>query len=206
MSVTETILNEKIIAIVRENNRERAIDVLEWLHAGGMKVMEVSLTTPSAIRVISKAKATFGNDALVGVGTVLTVADLQESLTAGADFVVCPNLDREIVESCMIRGKLCIPGVFSVTEIREAIKLGCKLQKFFPAEPIGPEYIRAVRAPFPEVKLIPTGGINLDNAETWLKAGAVALGVGGSLTRGSRYEVIERANQLIQIVEKSSRE
>ncbi len=170
-----------VIAIFRVDAPQNCIPAMEALLRGGLQVFEVTMTTPGALGVVSDARRTFGDRALVGVGTVIDRSEAGEAVAAGAQFVVSPSLDREVVEYCSAKGVASCPGTFTATEIVQAWKWGADLIKVFPISQVGPGYIRAIRGPLPKVRLVPTGGIDAANLGEYLNAGAFAVGIGGGL-------------------------
>lgn len=170
-----------VIAIFRVDAPDRCIPAMEALARGGLNVFEVTMTTPDAVRVVSKATKKFGDSALVGAGTVIRANEAEKAISSGAQFIVSPSLSREVIEVCGKRGVVSCPGAFTATEIVQAREWGADLVKVFPASQVGPDYIRAIRGPLPDVPLVPTGGIDASNLKEYLHAGAFAVGIGGGL-------------------------
>lgn len=200
-----TLLRERVIGIVRLNESERVLPVLQAIHAGGVKCVEVSLTTPDALGAIRAARDRLP-DAIIGAGTVCTPESAEAAVRAGASFLVTPVTVPELVR---LAHSLDVPiamGAFTPTEIHTADAAGADLIKLFPASSLTPGFVRAVLAPFPALRLVPTGGVGAENAREWLSAGAVALGVGGGLTRaaavaeGKYEELTEYARRLMASV------
>jgi 2-dehydro-3-deoxyphosphogluconate aldolase/(4S)-4-hydroxy-2-oxoglutarate aldolase len=154
----------------------------------GLVAVEITFTLPSAARAIEKLRASHP-DALVGAGTVRTLAHLEDAVAAGAQFLVAPGLHPQLLEAAQRRGVLLMPGVFTASEVDVGLRLGASLLKLFPAEPSGPEYLAALLQPFPEARLVPTGGISAANARAYIKAGAAAVAMGSSLFRASRIAI-----------------
>ena len=148
---------------------------------GGVAVMEFPLTNPEAVDAIARLRTKLQRDALIGAGSVLTPEQANAVIDAGAQFVVSPNTSLAVIDTCLNRGVPPIPGAMTPTEIMTAVQLGAPAVKVFPARGLGPAYIKDVLAPMPDLRLVPTGGINADNAQAFLRAGAFALGVGGAL-------------------------
>ncbi|MSP13237.1 MAG: bifunctional 4-hydroxy-2-oxoglutarate aldolase/2-dehydro-3-deoxy-phosphogluconate aldolase [Chloroflexi bacterium] len=180
-SVLDRILATKLIAIVRLNSADQLLQVAEAIAAGGIDIIEFTLTTPGALEVLQKASAYFGDRVVLGAGTVLDSETGLLAIQAGARFIVSPILNLDLVRLCRRYSVPALPGAYTPTEIMQAWEAGADLVKVFPAETLGPAYIKAVKAPLPQVRLVPTGGISTENARTYLDAGAVALGVGSSL-------------------------
>lgn len=151
------------------------------LLAGGINAIEITLTTPDAFAAIREASRELGGQALVGVGTVLKPYDCQAALDAGAQFVVTPICRTELVALSHAAGKPVMLGAFTPTEVQAAHEAGADFVKLFPAELVGPAYVKALRAPLPHLRIIPTGGVTLENLGQWFEAGCPAVGVGGSL-------------------------
>lgn len=155
--------------------------VFDALADGGVRAIEVTMTVPGAVSLIGRLAASLPSGILLGAGTVVDAASARAVIDAGARFIVSPVFRREVVEVCIERGAAACPGCFSPTEILEAHDAGADIVKVFPATALGPQYIKDLRAPMPQLKLMPTGGVSLDNAGDWIRAGAVAVGVGSSL-------------------------
>lgn len=159
---------------------ERSVEVLV---GEGLDCIEVTLNSPSALDILPHLRTRFAGRACLGAGTVRSATDVELAAAAGAEFLVAPWLDRDAVARAKALGRPLIPGVYTASEVGQAQAAGCALLKLFPSEPAGPAYLEALRAPLPEAAFVPTGGIDLDNAGAYLRAGAVALGIGSSLTR-----------------------
>lgn len=180
-SVTDTIVTTGIVAIVRLTHYDRVVDITQALVAGGISVIEFTLTGEGALRAIAEARAACGEAAYIGVGTVLDTRDAVEAIAAGAQFVVTPVLQVEVIETCRVRGVPIVCGALTPTEALTAHRAGAEFIKIFPARLGGPQYLRDILAPLPHLRLIPTGGVNVENARAYREAGAVAVGVGGNL-------------------------
>ena len=181
MSVIEQILSKKIIAVVRLDDYARAVDVARALVAGGITVLEFTLTGQGAIEAVSATRKAMGDAVCVGVGTVLKAEDADAAINAGAQFAVTPAVLRQVIATCVKRQTLVLGGGFTPTELLEAHESGAELVKVFPARLGGPKFIKDVLAPLPFLKLVPTGGVGPENARDYLAAGAVAVGIGGNL-------------------------
>jgi 2-dehydro-3-deoxyphosphogluconate aldolase / (4S)-4-hydroxy-2-oxoglutarate aldolase len=181
MSALQQILSQKIIAVVRLEDYNRAVDVARALAAGGVTVLEFTLTGHGAIEALSATRKALGDAVCVGVGTVLRAEDAEAAIDAGAQFMVTPALRRQVIAACVKRQTLVVCGGFSPTELLEAYEAGSELVKVFPAQLGGPRFIKDVLAPMPFLKLVPTGGVSPENAREYLNAGAVAVGIGGNL-------------------------
>ena len=182
MKVFESINSTKIVAILRGLTYEENLKVIECLIDSGITNLEVTLNTSSALETIKKARQTY-KEAHIGAGTVINKDGALRAIEAGAEFLISPNLSEEVVSTAKSNGILMLPGVFSPTEIVQACQLGCKMVKLFPAISLGTKYIKQVRGPLDDIKIMVVGGIDISNAKDYLLNGADALGVGGSLIR-----------------------
>lgn len=181
MSAIQQILAKKIVAVVRLDDYTRGVDVAQALVAGGVTVLEFTLTGHGALEAISATRRALGDAVCVGVGTVLRPDDAKAAIEAGAEFVVTPALRRKVIATCVKRQTLVLCGGLTPTELLEAYEAGAELVKVFPARLGGPKFIKDVLAPMPFLKLVPTGGVSPENARDYLAAGAVAVGIGGNL-------------------------
>lgn len=180
-SSLEQLLDRGVVAIIRSPDSSRLVDVAEALLAGGVSAMEVTFTVPRAHQVLEEVADRLGGRILLGAGTVLDAATARTAMLAGAEFIVSPVVSKEVIACCRRYSKLSLPGALTPTEILTAWEAGADIVKVFPSEITGPAYLKAVRAPLPQVRLMPTGGVNLETAADYLRAGACALGIGGSL-------------------------
>jgi len=179
--IIEQLLNPGIIAVVRAKRADQVVPLAEALVAGGIIAVEITMTTPNAINAIREASAKLGNRALIGVGTVLDEATCRAAIAAGAQFVVSPICRRELVPIAHQAGKPIMLGSYTPTEAQLAHEAGADFIKIFPADGLGPNYLKALRAPLPHLKIIPTGGVDLTTIADFIKAGCVAVGAGSSL-------------------------
>ncbi|MBZ4654184.1 MAG: bifunctional 2-keto-4-hydroxyglutarate aldolase/2-keto-3-deoxy-6-phosphogluconate aldolase [Peptococcaceae bacterium] len=181
------ILNSGIVAIVRTETTEKAIKTVEAIKAGGISVIEVTMTVPNAIDAIKNLVDYCGKeDIILGVGSVLDPETARIAILAGAEYVVTPNVNTDVIKLCNRYQVPIMPGAMTIKEIIEAMEAGADIVKVFPGEMLGPAFIKAVRGPLPQAPLMPTGGVSLDNIKNWFDAGAVAVGIGGSLTEGAK--------------------
>jgi len=181
MTALQQILNQKIVAVVRLDDYSQAVDVARALVAGGITVMEFTLTGAGALEAIRATRQAMGGAVCVGVGTVLKSEDAESAIDAGAQFAVTPALRRGVIDSCVRRNTTVLCGGLTPTELLEAYEAGAELGKVFPARLGGPKFIKDILAPMPFLKLVPTGGVSPENAREYLSAGAVAVGIGGNL-------------------------
>ena len=170
-----------VVAVVRLKDAARVRAAVEALAAGGVRAIEITMTVPGAVDVLRQLAAALPHDFVVGAGTVLDAATARAVVDAGASFVVGPVYRADVIRACHERNAAAIPGCFSPTEILDAHDAGADIVKVFPATSLGPQFLKDVRAPLPQVKLMPTGGVTLDNAGDWIRAGAVAVGLGSAL-------------------------
>ena len=182
------MLDSGVVAVIRAKSKEQLKDIALALIEGGVPSIEVTMTTPKAIAGIEMLADTLGDRAIVGVGTVLDASTAREAISAGAQFVVSPVLDPEVIATTRKYGKISIPGAFTPTEILRAWTLGADVVKVFPSTSLGPGYFKDILAPLPQVRLTPTGGVDLKNAGEWIKAGAACIGVGSSMVTKAALE------------------
>lgn len=175
------MLSSGVVAVIRAQSKDQLKDIAAALIEGGVPSIEVTMSTPKAIAGIEMLADALGDKAIVGVGTVLDAATARDAIAAGAQFVVSPILDPEIIATTRRYGKISIPGAFTPTEILKAWTAGADVVKVFPSTSLGPTYFKDILAPLPQVRLTPTGGVDLKNAGDWIKAGAACLGAGSSL-------------------------
>ena len=170
-----------VVAIIRASDSAQLVDVVNALREGGVTCIEVTMTTPNALEVIRQARADCGESAAIGVGTVLDSETARAAILAGAQFVVAPILDLPTVETCKRYGVPIMPGAMTPTEIVRAWQAGADFVKVFPTSTLGATFIKDLRGPLPQIKLVPTGGVNLETVADFIKAGCAAVGVGGAL-------------------------
>jgi 2-dehydro-3-deoxyphosphogluconate aldolase/(4S)-4-hydroxy-2-oxoglutarate aldolase len=175
------ILDGGIVAVVRAESGESLVKVVRALADGGVTAAEITFTVPDAIEVIRQVRHEIGDAVILGAGTVLDPETARAALLAGAEYIVAPSLNVEVIRLCRRYDKVVMPGAFTPTEVVAAWEAGADVVKVFPADVGGPPYLKALRGPLPQVRLMPTGGVDLNTAENFLKAGACCLGVGGSL-------------------------
>ena len=180
-AVVAAIEQAGVVAVIRLQDPARLRAVVDALATGGIRALEVTMTVPRAIEMIAELAPALPDGFLVGAGTVLDADTASRAIGAGARFVVSPVLRRAVIAECHRQGCPAMPGCFSPTEILDAWDAGADIVKVFPATSLGPGYFRDVRAPLPQVKLMPTGGVSVENAGDWIRAGAVAVGVGSAL-------------------------
>jgi 2-dehydro-3-deoxyphosphogluconate aldolase / (4S)-4-hydroxy-2-oxoglutarate aldolase len=196
-----------IIPVVRANSADEAMRAIDAIREGGVSVLEITMTVPGAVNVIAQVAARYGDDALVGAGTVLDAETARACILNGAQFVVSPALNLETIACCRKYGVAVLPGALTPTEVLEAWTAGADFVKVFPAGSLGgASYIKSLKAPLPQIEMVPTGGVSMKTAADFIKAGASALGVGADLVdlkaiRDGQLSVItERAKQYVEIV------
>lgn len=170
-----------VVAVIRMKDADKLRAVVDAIAEGGVRAIEVTMTVPGAIGLIAKLAGSLPSDILLGAGTVTDADTARAVIDAGARYVVSPVFRPEVIAACHERDIAAAPGCFTPTEILNAHECGADVVKVFPATALGPQYIKDVRAPLPQVRLMPTGGVSLDNAGDWIRAGAIAVGVGSAL-------------------------
>jgi 2-dehydro-3-deoxyphosphogluconate aldolase/(4S)-4-hydroxy-2-oxoglutarate aldolase len=205
--VLKRIRDTGLIPVVRAESSDQAMRAVAALKAGGLDVLEVTMTVPGAIEVIRAMLSEYGSGTLIGAGTVLDPETAQACIQAGAQFIVSPALNEETIKFCRREGVAIFPGALTPTEVVRAWKAGADAVKVFPAGAVGgASYLKALKAPLPQIELIPTGGVSLKTAADFIKAGAMALGVGADLVDsqalrdGNSVLITERARQFLDIV------
>ncbi len=179
------ITDDATVVIVRLDDADEAFRASEAAIAGGIRAIEVTLSTPGALRVIERLVEAHGSSVSIGAGTVLDAPSAYASISAGASFLVTPHLSREVIRTANRYQVPTVSGAYSPTEIMQSVEEGADIVKLFPAE-IGPAYVAAVLAPFAHVPLMPAGGVSAANARTWFDAGVCAVGVGSTITKAAR--------------------
>lgn len=195
--ICRTICEIGIVPVIRAASAEQGRAAAEAVHRGGIRTIEITMTVPGAIRVLEKLADAMGDQVLLGAGTILDPETARAAILAGAQFLVAPSLNTRVIEMARRYSKTVLPGALTPTEVLSAWEAGADFVKVFPAGSVGgPKYIKALKAPFPQVELVPTGGVNLETATDFLLAGSAALGVGGELVdakalKAGKLEVIE---------------
>jgi 2-dehydro-3-deoxyphosphogluconate aldolase/(4S)-4-hydroxy-2-oxoglutarate aldolase len=209
-AILSAIIDIGIVPVVRTSSAESAIRSIEAIYRGGIRSAEITMTVPGAIRALEKVADQFGDKIVLGAGTVLDPETARACMLAGAEFFVTPSLKLATIEMVKRYSKVILPGALTPTEVVTAWEAGADMVKIFPCGNVGgPKYIKALRGPFPHIAMVPTGGVNLDTAGEFLKAGAAAVAVGGELVdaktiQEGRFEVFEeRARQYLAAVAKA---
>lgn len=206
--IIRRITDVGVVAVIRANNSEEAIKISEACIKGGIPAIELTFTVPGAVDVIKRLNERFSHDELIlGAGTVLDSETARLAILNGATYIVSPHFDLETAKLCNRYQIPYMPGTLTITEMVTAIEAGCDIVKLFPGSAFGPSYVKAVKGPLPQVNIMPTGGVNLDNIGEWIKNGVVAVGVGGDLTRpantGDFKGVEDNARLFVEAVRKA---
>jgi len=200
------VLDGGIVAIIRAEQGERLVDVARALADGGIDVIEVTFTVPRVLEIISAVRDALGDRILLGAGTVLDPESARSAMLAGAEFIVAPNVNPDVIRLCRRYDKLVMPGALTPTEVLRAWETGADIVKVFPADVGGPAYLKSLAGPLPQVRLLPTGGVNLDTIEDFLRAGACAVGLGSALVErqavadGNVERIRELAGRYVEAV------
>ena len=197
-------LDGQVIAVLRTTHANEYAPVIESLIAGGIHFIELTLTTQGVLGLLPVIRETFG-DTQIGIGTVTTVSEAGHALDAGAQFLVTPTMNLPVIHLAATRGTTVIPGGLTPTELHAGWNAGATAVKVFPASTVGPDYITQLRGPFPDIQLVPSGGISIEEAPRWIAAGAQAVSLGGPLLRdafkgGNLQELTERASRVTNSV------
>lgn len=195
--VIKRVIDEKIVAVIRGANTDEAIKISRACIKGGVQLIELTFTVPNVDRAIVQLIHEYGNDVVVGAGTVLEATTARIAIMAGAQFIVSPGFDADTARLCNLYQIPYMAGCMTITEMMTANAHGVDIIKLFPGSQFGPSFIKAVHGPLPHVKIMPTGGVNLDNAQEWIKNGAIALGVGGNLTKGNTSQITQTAKLFV---------
>ena len=197
-----------VVAIMRANSPDQLLSAADAIKEGGVNAIEVTMTTPGALDVIKQATSRYGSEVLFGVGSVLDPESARAAILAGAQFVVCPTLDVRTIALCRRYAVPVMPGAYTPTEILTAWEAGADIVKVFPASVGGPGYIKAVKAPFPQVRLMPVGGVDLNTTAEFIRAGCDLVAVGGALVDQKLLDargfaaITERARRFREEVER----
>ena len=209
IEMIKKISDAGIVAVIRATSKEEGIKIVEAVKKGGIKALEITMTVPGAIDIIKELTQIYKDDEdmLIGAGTVLDPETARACILAGAKYIVSPYLDVETVKMCNRYRVAIMPGIMTVKEAVEALEYGAEILKVFPGNAYGPSIISSFKGPIPQGNFMPTGGVNLENIKDWIKAGAVAVGTGGDLTKGAKtgdYELVaETAAKFVEEVRKA---
>jgi 2-dehydro-3-deoxyphosphogluconate aldolase/(4S)-4-hydroxy-2-oxoglutarate aldolase len=177
----QRVLDGGVVAILRADSGEQLVRVAEALYEGGIDVIEVTFTVPGVLGILSAVRDSLGDKILLGAGTVLDAESARAAMLAGAEFIVCPTVNLDVIRMCRRYDKLVMPGALTPTEVLTAWEAGADIVKVFPADVGGPGYLKALHGPLPQVKLLPTGGVDLETLAGFFAAGACAVGLGSAL-------------------------
>ena len=203
------VLDAGIVAVVRAPDSQQLVEVARALADGGVNVIEITMSVPNALDVLRQVRQALGERILLGAGTVLDAETARAVLLAGAEYIVTPTLNLEVIRLCQRYDKLVLPGAFTPTEILTAWEAGADIVKVFPADVVGPAFFKAIGGPLPHIRLMPTGGVDLNTAADFLKAGACCLGIGSQLVEPKAVaernfdRIRDLARQYVGIVQKT---
>jgi 2-dehydro-3-deoxyphosphogluconate aldolase/(4S)-4-hydroxy-2-oxoglutarate aldolase len=193
--VLQDVIDSGVVAVIRAESKEQGIKIIEAVKKGGIKALEITLTVPGAVDIIKELVETYKDeDVIIGAGTVLDPESARACILAGAKYVVSPCFDLETMKLCNRYAVPMMPGIMTPKEAVAALEAGADILKVFPGNLFGPSVIGAFRGPIPQGNYMPTGGVSLDNVDEWIKQGAIAVGVGGDLTKGAKtgdYAAVE---------------
>ncbi|WP_055669416.1 bifunctional 4-hydroxy-2-oxoglutarate aldolase/2-dehydro-3-deoxy-phosphogluconate aldolase [Desnuesiella massiliensis] len=208
LKVIQTIINEGLVAVIRAESKEQGIKIVDAVKAGGIKNIEITMTVPGAVDIIKELSERYKDEDLsIGAGTVLDPETARACILAGANYIVSPSFNEETVKLCNRYRVAIMPGIMTVNEAVKALEYGAEILKVFPGNAFGPSIISAFKGPLPQGNFMPTGGVNLENIKEWIKAGAVAVGTGGDLTKGAKtgdyHLVTETAKKFVEAVKEA---
>ena len=202
----QAIKNSGIVPVIRAKSSEEAINITEAVKEGGIKVIEITMTVPGAISVIKELSEKYRDvpEITIGAGSILDGETARNAILAGAEFVVGPSLNQEMIEVANRYQKVVIPGAMTPTEVVKAMEAGADVVKVFPAALFGPKIIKAIKGPIPQARLLPTGGVNHDNVKDWFKAGSFAVGAGSAIVSGAEKgdfdQVRDNAARFVELI------
>lgn len=205
----QRIVDCGVVAIVRFDRSEELVEAARAIKAGGVDVIEFTMTTPNALNIIAASAEEFGEEVLLGAGTVLDPETARAAILSGARYIISPTLNPQVIELCHRYGVIAVPGAFTPTEILTAWELGADMVKVFPAAAMGPGYIKDILSPLPQVRLLPVGGVSVSNVAEFIKAGATAVAAGSSLVdkravaEGDFARLTEIAREFVTAIRKA---
>lgn len=206
IEMMKKLSEEKLVAVIRGDNEEEVFKIVDAVNKGGINFLEITFTIPNAQNIISNLSEKYkdNDDVVIGAGTCMDVITARLAILSGAQFIVCPHFDEEIIKLCNLYGIPIFPGATTVRDIKECLTYGAQVIKLFPGGIMGPSAIKAFKGPSPQADFMPTGGVSADNLKEWLKAGAIAVGTGSSLTAGAANndfnKVEQEASKLVKLV------
>ena len=207
----ERILNSGLVAIIRSPSSEQLVQVAEAIYEGGIDIIEVTFTVTNVVEILKEVHQRLGDRVLLGAGTVLDTETARAAMLAGAEFIVSPTTNVDLIHYCNRYSRVIMPGAFTPTEVLTAWEAGADFVKIFPADVGGPSYLKAIHGPLPQVRLMPTGGVNLQTMESFMKAGACAVGLGSALLdqnairEGNFSAIRDRAAEYVTLRDKIRR-
>ena len=211
MAIVNQIIEYGVVAVIRGDSKDQAIKTVEAVKAGGIKVMEVTMTVPGAVDIIKElCELNKDHEIIIGAGTVLDAETARACILAGAEFIVSPYMNLDVVRMCNRYRIAVMPAATTVRDAIEGLEAGAEIIKIFPAGLFGPSIISNFKGPLPQGNYMPTGGVTVDNLKDWIKAGAVAVGIGSDLSKGAKtgdYELVKRtAEQFVSELKKARAE
>lgn len=200
INILHKLINSGVIAVIRADSKNEALRVADAIVKGGMTGLEITFTIPNAEEVIRELKESYADNegVVVGAGTVLDATTARMAIMAGAEYIVSPSFDQKTAECCNLYQIPYLPGCMTITEMSQALKAGVDIIKLFPGSVYGPSFVSAVKAPLPQVNIMPTGGVSLENMDQWFANGSVAVGVGGSLLAPAKTGDFDKITNLAQ--------
>ncbi|MBP9477854.1 MAG: bifunctional 2-keto-4-hydroxyglutarate aldolase/2-keto-3-deoxy-6-phosphogluconate aldolase [Sebaldella sp.] len=203
----KNILDSGVVAVIRAESKDEAVKISKACIEGGIKSIEVTYTVPGTSKVIEALKNEFGDSLEIGAGTVLDSETARGALLSGASYIVSPGFDEATAKLCNRYQIPYMPGCLTITEMLRALESGVDIIKLFPGSAFGAEYIKAVKGPIPQLNIMPTGGVSLDNVKNWINMGAVAVGIGSDLTKGYKENgvtaIVENARAFVEKVKEA---
>ncbi|WP_406543457.1 bifunctional 4-hydroxy-2-oxoglutarate aldolase/2-dehydro-3-deoxy-phosphogluconate aldolase [Clostridium ljungdahlii] len=202
------LAQQGVVAVIRADSKEQGLKIVDAVKKGGIKMLEITMTVPGAIDIIKELAEHYKNeDVVIGAGTVLDAETARACILAGAKYIVSPSFNADVIKLCNRYRILVMPGAMTVKEAVEGLEAGAEIIKIFPGSVFGPQIIKAFKGPIPQGNFMPTGGVNLGNVKEWIKSGAIAVGTGGDLTKGTKtgdYELVtETAKKFVQAVKEA---
>ncbi|WP_252312180.1 bifunctional 2-keto-4-hydroxyglutarate aldolase/2-keto-3-deoxy-6-phosphogluconate aldolase [Sinobaca sp. H24] len=201
LETLQALLEQKVVAVVRGKTTEEAEMIAQGSVDGGITILEITYTVPDASALIQKLSATFENQAVIGAGTVLDEVTARLAILAGAAFIVSPSFNREVAILCNRYRIPYLPGCYTAAEMIEALEYGSDVIKVFPGNTVSPSFISGMKGPLPQAQLMPSGGVNAENAKEWLDKGAAAISIGSSLYQSTRDKVAEEARRVVKNIQ-----
>jgi len=206
MNTINRIKENRVVGVIRGSSYEEALEICHACIEGGLTSIEVTFTTPDAEKVINDLSSIYGDKALIGAGTVLDLETTKLAISNGSKYIVSPGFDEESAKFCLESNIPYFPGCMTITEMMNAKKYGVEVIKLFPGSVFGPSFIKAVKGPLPEIEIMPTGGVNLDNIHEWFSAGVVAVGIGGALTSPAKTGDYKKITEVAKEYMKKAKE